>query len=77
MRKTKQALVAQVKKRKEREEGSPRKFKKQCHKKDIVMSLLGRDMIIFITVIIHFFHMYICVFHLLNDLFEEFDDKMV
>jgi hypothetical protein len=29
------------------------------------------------TVIIHFFQMYICVFHLLKELFEEFHDKTV
>jgi hypothetical protein len=30
-----QALVAQVKKRKEREEGNPKKSKKPCHRKDV------------------------------------------
>jgi hypothetical protein len=34
-------------------------------------------MITFMTVIMHFCHMYICVFHLLKELFEEFYDKMV
>jgi hypothetical protein len=37
----------------------------------------ARDMIIFMMVIIHFFYIYICVFHLLKELFEEFHDKMV
>jgi hypothetical protein len=37
----------------------------------------ARDMITFMTVIIHFFRMYICVFHILKELFEEFYFKTV
>jgi hypothetical protein len=37
----------------------------------------ARDMITFMTVIIHFCRMYICVFHILKEIFEEFHDKMV
>jgi hypothetical protein len=37
----------------------------------------ARDMITFMMVIIHFCYMYICFFHLLKELFEEFHDKMV
>jgi len=44
------------------------------------ISFLGtywaQDMITFMMVIMHFCHMYICVFHLLKELFEEFHDKM-
>ena len=34
-------------------------------------------MITFMTVIIHFCRMYICFFHILKEIFEEFHDKMV
>jgi hypothetical protein len=37
----------------------------------------ARDMIIFMKVIIHFCCMYIYVLHVLQELFEEFYDKMV
>jgi hypothetical protein len=34
-------------------------------------------MITFMTIIIHFFYMYIGLFHILKELFEEFYDKTV
>jgi hypothetical protein len=37
----------------------------------------ARDMITFMMVIIHFCRMYICVFHILKELFEEFYFKTV